>query len=168
MNKLSVAFAAVIVAAVVPAHSAPQTPLNRATPTPSIAFSSLTSIYFASGVLDSGHPANEGNATVVHCSNISGVSTQLRLLFFSPTGVILGNHVVTLLNVHTYTASTHGVNVFGDTAVNTGPIVQGLLAVQTTQSAVFCTAMVVDAAAAVPNGIDLHMVRFNEHPGVVE
>lgn len=132
-------------------------------------FANLTTIYVASGVLNTADADNEGNATVVHCSNISGSPVQIRFLFVSNAGVLRGSHLVSSLpNGHTYTAATHGTNVFGDTSVGAGPIVQGRLTVQANNSAVFCTAMIVDAAATVPNGIDLHMVRLHAHPNTVE
>jgi hypothetical protein len=45
---------------------------------------------------------------------------------------------------------------------------QGAVVIDATESAVFCSAMIVDAAAIVPNGIELHLVRINPHPGSVE
>jgi hypothetical protein len=62
------------------------------------------------------------------------------------------------------------VFLFGDEGLTTtGAILDGgIIAVQSTQSAVFCTAMIVDAAASTISGIELHMVRLNAHPGTVE
>lgn len=130
-------------------------------------FLGLRTIYVASGVLNTADGDNTGSATVVHCSNVGGVA-GLRFLFHGNDGVLKGTHSFSLPVRGTYTVATKGVNVFGDVPVGTGPIVQGRLAVQATHSAVFCTAMVVDAAATVPEGIPLHMVRFSPHPGTAE
>jgi len=37
-----------------------------------------------------------------------------------------------------------------------------------TSKEIFCSAMIVDAVAAIPNGVALHMVRFNPAQGSVE
>jgi hypothetical protein len=51
--------------------------------------------------------------------------------------------------------------------LNTGLVDQGVLNVESTQSAVFCSAMVVPAATP-QTGVALHMVRVNGHPGTIE
>jgi len=48
-------------------------------PAAAITVPELTTIYVGSGVFDSGHPTNQGTATVVTCSNVSG---QLRCFVF--------------------------------------------------------------------------------------
>ena len=53
-------------------------------------------------------------------------------------------------------------------SASTGAILQGVVNVYSTQSGVFCTAMIMDSNATFPNGIDLHMARHNAHPGTVE
>ena len=57
---------------------------------------------------------------------------------------------------------------FNEIVLDTGPIIQGFVSIYSTQSAVFCSAMIVDPTLIVPQGIDLHMVRFNAHRGTVE
>lgn len=166
MKVLSLAVA--IAAAVLPAHGLAQGPVDRTASLPSITFPKLTAIYFASGVLDSGDADNDGNATVVHCSNTGAAEAQVRFLFHNDAGVLKGSHQLDLPGKSTRTVATHGVNVFGDVPVGTGAIVQGRLTVQSTQSAVFCSAVVVDAAASAPIGIPLHMVRLKAHPNTVE
>jgi hypothetical protein len=47
-------------------------------------------------------------------------------------------------------------------------ISQGVVNIESTQSGVFCTAEVLDAAASAPTGIARHLVRVNPHPGTVE
>ncbi len=45
---------------------------------------------------------------------------------------------------------------------------QGFIGIQATSPAMVCTAHVLDAAATVPNGIDLHGVRYNAVAGSQE
>lgn len=52
--------------------------------------------------------------------------------------------------------------------MNTGSVLHGTVNIEATESGVFCTAMIVDADTAGPNGIALNLVRVNPHPGTVE
>jgi len=153
MKKLLAVFAAATLTAVLPAQATTF---------------SLRTIYIASGVTDDGGPANTGMATTVLCTNASGKSTTLRIAFYDADGAIRGLSAVIIPHLRTYTLSTHVVAAFTDQSASTGAILQGVLNVSTTESAVFCSAMIVDAAAALVDGVDLHMVRFNPHPGTVE
>jgi hypothetical protein len=58
-----------------------------AQPASAITFSKLTTIYLASGVYDSGGPDQTGVATVITCSNVSGQTTTVRLLFLTSSGM---------------------------------------------------------------------------------
>ena len=140
-----------------------------AQPASAITLSSLTTIYVGSGVYDNGGLTEQGAATSIHCSNVSGGATQVRVLILSPSGAIEGSLTVTVAHGETATVSTHGTLAFveGSNLLSTGPVQQGVLNIEATNSAVFCSAMIVDAAAAIPNGIDLHLVRVNPHPGTV-
>ena len=158
MKKLLAAFAAVALTAVLPAQATTF---------------SLRTIYVASGVYDSGDAGGLGTATSVHCTNLSGKSAQVRVAFYADDGAFEGaSSANALANLATYTVSTHGT-FFSESFPLTGPITQGVLNVQSTESGVFCSAMIVDAAGGpgatdVPEGIALHMVRYNPHPGTVE
>jgi hypothetical protein len=138
-------------------------------PAGAVTFPSLTTIYVGSGVTDGGNgPAPVGEATVVLCSNVSGVTTNIRLLLLSITGEVVKSH--TFPNVAhgaTIVAATHDTNGFFETVIDTGAILHGVLNVESLQSAVFCTAAIVDASA-IAQGIPLHLVRVNPHPGTVE
>ena len=132
---------------------------------------SLRTIYVAAGVYDSGDADNVGTATSVHCSNLSGKSATLKVSFYGAGGGLEGASSFSLLNLWSATVSTHDT-IFSENDVATG-LMQGVLNIQSTESGVFCTAMLVDAAggpgaADVPEGIALHMVRYNPHPGTVE
>jgi hypothetical protein len=60
------------------------------------------------------------------------------------------------------------MNLENHTDLQTGSVNQGVVNIEATNSAVFCNAMIVDAGAAIPDGIALHLVRVNPHPGTVE
>ena len=152
MKKLLAAVAAIALTAVLPAQATTF---------------SLRTIYVASGVYDSGDPNDVGTATSVICTNLSGKSATLQVSFYSSSGVFLNLINQPFPNLRTLTVSTHGT-FFIDFNASTGFIGQGVLNIQSTESAVFCSAMIVDAAGPVANGIDLHMVRYNPHPGTVE
>ena len=71
----------------------------------------------------------------------------------------------------TVTAATHGVLFLADAGflISAGvDLNQGGVIIESTESGVFCTAMAVAAPSAVPDGIDLHLVRVNPHPGTVD
>jgi hypothetical protein len=66
----------------------------------------------------------------------------------------------------TRTATTHETNVYEeDLFLNTGQIDQGAIGVSATSTNIVCTGQVMDAAATVPNGVDLPAVRFNPISG---
>jgi hypothetical protein len=126
---------------------------------------------WGSGVYDDGGTDNNGEATSIHCSNVSGVSVQVRVLVLSSEGAVEGALTRTLAHGATVTWSTHQTVVFSDasTPFGTGEVGQGVVNVEATDSAVFCTAHIVDAAGDPPASIgDLHLVRVNPHPGTVE
>ena len=55
-------------------------------PAGAITFPTLTTIYVGSGVYDDGGGTFVGEATSIHCSNVSGVSVQGRVLILGPSG----------------------------------------------------------------------------------
>ena len=143
--------------------------VTLAQPASAITFSSLTTIYLGSGVYDDGSSASLGEATSIHCSNVSGVSVQVRVLILGETGTIAGSLTTTLAHGATVTFSTHRVAVFDDVDLGASGVFQGVVNVEATNSAVFCTAAVIDAASTTPVfSMPLHLVRVNPHPGTVE
>ena len=78
----------------------------------STTFPTLTTIYVASGVIDNGVSANSGVATVVHCTNASGLSASLRFLVLLDSGGVAGAHTTSVAHGGTFTASTHNVATF--------------------------------------------------------
>ena len=137
-----------------------------AQPAAAITFPSLTTIYLGSGVYDDGSAANAGFATTVHCSNVSGQTTQLRLLVLNRFGAVVATETFLLTHGSSFTFSTHQTG-FVDNSLDTGAVGQGVLNVESTQSGVFCSAMIV-SAGSVASGVALHLVRVNPHPGTVE
>jgi hypothetical protein len=143
-----------------------------AQPATAVTFPSLTTIYVGSGVYDDGGIDDSGEATSIHCSNVSGVSVQVRVLILSPIGTVSGALTTTLFHGRTVTFSTHATVIFlgdVDQDLATGAVTQGVVNVEATNSAVFCTAAVIDAGGDPPVfTMPIHLVRVNPHPGTVE
>ena len=134
-------------------------------------FPSLTTIYIVPGVVDSGDANNVGVATAFQCSNVSGVTTEIRFLVLSETGAVLGSvTVASVLHGATIQVSTHFTNPYiNETALITGTVLNtGVVNIESLQSAVFCTAAIIDAAAVNPDGVTPHIIRVNPNPGSVE
>jgi hypothetical protein len=166
VRKSLLACTAISALAIVSVTVGAQTLTRAATPAPATTFPSLTTIYVASGVFDDGGGINAGVATSVHCSNVSGQSAQVRVLVLQTTGAVARVNTQTVLHGNTQTFSTHETGFVIEAGMGTG-FVQGVLNVESTQSAVFCSAMIVPAAAP-QEGVALHMVRVNGHPGTIE
>ena len=140
-------------------------------PASAVTFPSLTTIYVGSGVYDDGSAAFVGEATAIHCSNVSGVGAQVRVLVLDALGAVAGSDTTSLAHGRTLSFSTHRTVVFSDSAsvLATGAVLQGVVNVEATNSAIFCTAVVLDAANEKPVYMSpLHLVRVNPHPGTVE
>lgn len=139
-------------------------------PADAITFPSLTTIYVGSGVTDDSSAANLGVATSIHCSNVSGVTVQVRVLILGPTGAVAASATSNLAHGATRTFSSHPTDVFEDlgTPLATGIVTQGVVNIEATNSAVFCTAVVLDAEGIPDFMSPLHLVRVNPHPGTVE
>ena len=153
MKKLLAAFAAIALTAVLPAQAT--------------TFSVPTVIYVAPGVFDGGGGSG-GTATTVACSNVSGQNATVKWIVYAENGFVADSSTQVLAHGKAYTVSTHGVFLFADEALATGAIFGGTFAIQSTQSGVFCSAMIVDAGSPSINGVALHMVRYRPHTGTVE
>jgi hypothetical protein len=133
-------------------------------PAAAITFPKLTTIYIGSGVRDNASDVG----TTFNCSNVSGVAAQVRFLVLSLNGQPLASETVTLAHGATRTGSTHDEATFAtDFQLLTGQVGQGVVNIESTQSAVFCNAMITNTEAAA-TGIVLPLVRVNPHPGTVE
>ena len=142
-----------------------------AQPAAATTFPSLTTIYVVSGVLDNGGDSDTGLATTIVCSNVSGVTTNIRLLLLNSAGAVLATeNRINVVHGATIQQSTHHTALYdNEESFDSGTVNAGVINIESLQSGVFCTAHVVDASSdLVPNGLDLHMVRVNPHPGTVE
>jgi hypothetical protein len=138
-------------------------------PAAAVTFPTLTTIYVGSGVLNSSGGPLDGQATAFHCTNVSGVTATIRYLVLQQNGSVAGSLTLNAPHGSTTTAATHLTAVFASQAISPGVnIFQGGINIESTQSGVFCTAMIVDASTIDPVGIALHLVRVNPHPGTVE
>src|SRR5204863_9955625 len=115
-----------------------------------------------SGARDNGGGAGTGVATSIHCTSLSDVMETLRYVVKNFDSSTKADLMINVGADQTRTASTHDTVLYAeDLILNTGVVNQGSIRVSSTSSNVFCTAQVLDAAAAVPAGIDLHMIRFS-------
>jgi hypothetical protein len=148
-------------------NAEPQT-VNR-TSSASVSFGQLRTIYIASGVRDTSEPPNIGVATSFLCTNVSGVPARVRYLVLGFSGNIVGNAQFSLTHGQTHTASTHDTVGFREDALlSPGHHIEGgVVNIESDQSGVFCSAMIVDATTTAPIGIPLHMTRVNADPGTV-
>jgi hypothetical protein len=126
-------------------------------------------LYRVSGVYDSGGADNTGVATTFFCTNVSGVPETIRFVVRSAGGSLVVNVAFTINHLQTLTVSTHFTVRFGeDASLATGGVNGGTAAIAATSQHMTCSAMIVDAAAAVPQGIALHLLRYNPIPGTEE
>ena len=137
-----------------------------AQPAAAVTFPSLTTIYVAAGVVDQGGDATAGIATTVFCSNVSGQTAQVRVLILTSEGAIDAAGTATLAHGATRIFSTHDTALDDSVILNTG-FALGVLNVESTQSGVFCSAMIINSGFA-NDSVALHMIRVNPHPGTVE
>ena len=139
-----------------------------AQPASATTFPSLTTIYVASGVEDDGGGPDTGMATTMHCTNVSGVTTQIRIVVLEVRALSREASIfLAFTHGRSLRVSTH-LTFFGVEAnLATGPVQNGAINVESTQSGVFCTFAVVSAAVPA-GGMPLHAVRVNPHPGTVE
>jgi hypothetical protein len=124
----------------------------------------LQVLYRIAGVTDS-----VGVATSFHCSSFSSVTETLSIVVRNFNGNVRANTSFSVAPSQTKTATTRPTNLYvEDVILNTISVTQGLALIRATSRNVICSAMVVDAAATVPEGIALHMVRSNPQPGTQE
>ena len=121
-------------------------------------------IYRVSGVADD----NSVLATSFHCTNFSGVPETLRFVVRNLIGELVNNQSITVPHLHTTAVSTHEVVIYADLILPVGVLGTGTAAIAATSTNFTCTAMQVQANAAAPVGIALHMTRFNPIPGTQE
>ena len=136
---------------------------------PSAVLDPLVQVYRFTGVRDNGGAASTGIATSFHCTNFSGVTESLRIQIRNFDGAVKKDATFNVAHNQTYTMSTKGTTLYSEDAfLDTGVVDQGMARIWATSPSIVCTAQVIDAAATVPNGIDLHSIRFNPIAGTQE
>ena len=127
-------------------------------------------IYRVAGVRNTPEFTTAGAATVFFCHSNSPSNEILRLRVFNYDGAVVADRSLEVSPRTTWTLSTHLTAGFTDNIMLSEGISvsQGGAAIISTSREIYCSAMLVDAGAAVPSGIALHMVRFNPAPGSVE
>jgi hypothetical protein len=170
MQKYSLASALAVsaLAAAAVAAAGMQTFTRAATPSPATTFPSLTTIYVGAGVLDDGSANNSGIATAFTCTNVSGNAAQVRYLVLNQNGSVEASLTTNHVHGTTNTLATHTAEWLVEGSLATGSVTGGVVNIESTESAVFCTAMIINAAGAAASGIPLRLVRVNAHPGTVE
>lgn len=126
-------------------------------------------LYIFPGVRDTGDNTTTGIATVVLCFSFSPIQETLQFTVRDFGGRVAATATLGMTQFQTATIVTHQVNIYvSDQVLATGSVGQGVLGITATSANIVCTAQVVDAGAAVPNGIDLHGTRFNPISGSQE
>ena len=161
MKLLSFVVAVAIISAILPAQAQDRAGRAQSAGAPLAITDPLKLIYRVSGVADNGGGANAGVATAFHCTNFSQVTETISFVVRNFDGTKKADQSFALASLATGTASTHITALFVDGPLATGLINQGSAQIQSTSLQVHCSAMIVDAAATVPQGIALHMVRIN-------
>jgi len=85
-------------------------------------------------------------------------------------GNITGNVDVPIASFNTVTVSTIPTALwapFGEVVLSTF-VTRGTAVVASTTTFIFCSAMILEAQSSSPQGIALHLVRFNPMPGTTE
>jgi hypothetical protein len=138
--------------------------VTLAHPASAITFPTLTTIYVGTGIID-----HLTAATMFHCANVSGGTVSLRILLLGRAGEFVASHNVAYSHGQSYGVGTRNIALYAENFVFTGPgITEGTVNIESTNSAVFCSAKVVDPAAGVPTGYSVPLIRVNPHPGTVE
>jgi hypothetical protein len=137
-----------------------------AAPAPAATFPTLTTIYIVAGAEDStGFATN--TATVVYCSNVSGNTASVRLLFLSQ-GEVTADVIRPLDHAENLTIATQDVFAISEEVVATGTMFGGTIVIESTESGVLCSAFLMDTDFAGSHGVELNLVRTNGHPGAEE
>jgi len=126
-------------------------------------------IYRFPGVKDDGQADFTGVATVIHCTNFSGVTEGIRYVTRNFDNAVRSNVFHSIGHLSTLGASTKSNFAYGtDVFLTTGLVSGGTTAIAATSTSIVCTATTVDAANSRPTGVSLRGIRFNPAPGTQE
>jgi len=143
--------------------------LGLALPADAITFPGLTTIYVGTGAFDDGSADNTGTATAIICSNVSGLTANVRVLILNSGGGIEGQQTFNnVANGTSLTAATHPTFSLFESDLDTGQFSSGTVNIESTQSGVFCTAIIMNASNPAQDAVPLRLVRVNAHPGTEE
>ena len=123
-------------------------------------------IYRASGVAD--NAPGGATATSFSCTNFSGVPENIRVVVRKADATVAANQVNPVSHLNTIIYSTSDVTIFTDVNLATGAFGGGTVAIAATSINVTCTGMLLQFNTQAPEGIQLHMTRFNPITGTQE
>ena len=141
-------------------------------PPAGIAQAQNLTLYKIAGVTDDGGTTHAGTATVVHCTNFTASTQQIRYIVRDDDGSVLANKVLLAPVVPrgTRTAATHFTRAFTENLGLTPGVTikHGSMTIKATTRKLHCSAMIVDAGATMPTGIALSLTRFQQEKGAQE
>lgn len=135
---------------------------------PQAATDPLKIIYRVPGIRSDAAGSNSGSATTFLCTNYSSTEEKFEIRIFK-SGI--SNPTIFEFILPSRTAevvSTKGTVAFSELILPIGELELAMAVIHSSTTNLHCSAMVHNAATAAPVGINLHMVRFNAHPGSVE
>jgi hypothetical protein len=170
MKCIPSAIVAVFLAAAIMPAQAQQRPYAEGAVTPKAVGDPMIPLYSISGVRDNGAGGNSGVATTFDCTSLSTVNETVQFTIRNFNGDIIAAPSFTIMPNRTLTVSTHFTNLFfEDAALSRGKSINsGSARISATSTDIICSAMIVDAAVGFPEGIALHLVRFNPIAGTEE
>ena len=139
-----------------------------AQPASATTFSKLITIYVGAGVASSSE-GSQSWATIVHCSNVSGVPVNLRFVFLYSHGQLATTHTANnIVHGRTYSVATGTTPFIPSHVLSSLTLQEGVVNIESTESGVFCVAKILDSDDVDLVGLNLPLVRVNPHPGTVE
>lgn len=135
---------------------------------PQAASDALKVIYRVPGVRSQGTTDNVGAATTFICSNYSDTNEKIAFWFIRKGYPTPLKFEALMLPRTTDVFSTKKTNAFGQYVLAMGDLSRTMAIILSSTTNLHCTAMIHNAGTYIPVGIDLHLVRFNAHPGSVE
>ena len=170
MKCIPSAIVAVALAAAIMPAQAQQRPYAEGAVTPKAVGDPLIPLYAISGVRDNGASSEAGVATTFHCTSLSTVTETVQFTVRNFNGDKITAPSFNIMPNRTLTVSTHFTNLFfEDAALARGKTINsGSVRISATSTDIICSAMIVDAAVGFPEGIALHLVRFNPMTGTEE
>ena len=122
-------------------------------------------IYRASGVVDD----QNAWATIVSCTNFSGVTEKLTVVVRAADSTIKANVNVNVAHFNTAVLATRDTAIFTTEAnMATGPINAGVVSIAATSVHFTCTVIGLQFHTVAPLSFPLHLLRLTPIPGTQE